>query len=129
MDLLGGDLDAGALGEALSNLGGNLIAYLGQCRSDTRRGLSGEGSPGAKDHALRGIARGNADALARLIFFWRRGIRRSNLAGIHAAAGHGLFHHGNNVCQGGVAKRLHLQRRNLEVIFHAVLNAHAHQGI
>ena len=129
MDLLGGDLDAGALGEALGDLGRYLVAHLRQRRGNARRCLSREGGPGTKDHALRGIARGNADALAGLVFFWCRRIRRSNVAGIHAAASDGLFHHGNDVCQRGVAKRLHLQLRNLEVIFHAVLNAHAHQGI
>ena len=103
MDLLGGDLDAGALSEALGNLGGNLVAHLRQCRGNARRGLSGEGGPGTKDHALRGITRGNADALAGLVFFWCRSIRRSNVAGIHAAAGYGLFHHGNDVGQRGIA--------------------------
>ena len=129
MDLLGSDFDACTFGKALGNVASNLVAYLGQCRGHSRRGLAGKGSPRAKDHALGGIARGNTHALARLIFFWRRSVLGSNLAGIYVTAGYGLFHHGNDVRQGGVAQRLHLQRRNLEVIFHAILNAHTHQGI
>ena len=102
MDLLGGDRDAGTLGEALGDLGRYLIAYLWQCRGNARSCLTGKGGPGAKDHALRGITRGNADALAGFVFFWCRRIRSSNVAGIHAATSYGLFHHGNNVCQGGI---------------------------
>ena len=103
MDLLGGDLDASTLGEALGDLGRYLIAYLWQRRGNARSCLTGKGSPGAKDHALRSITRGNADALAGFVLFWCRGVRRSNLAGIHVAASHGLFHHGNDVGQRGIA--------------------------
>ena len=118
------------------NLGGDGVVDCRQRGGHTGSSCAGVLRPGAEHHALGGVARSNAHpscpgglGLGHLgSDVAGRRVVGARLRGA-AVAGDGLLDDADHVGHGGVAKRLHLQRRDLEVVFDAVFNAHAHERI
>ena len=155
-DELGPDVHATALTQALGNFVGDFAADFRQRAGDTSGRATSQTSPGSKHQALSGITWRHADSFCLrgiglfglLGLLWLIGrallggaLRRGALVIPHCSTvfrcwasramllRNGLVDHRHDIRHRRITQSLHLQRRNLEIIFHAVLNPHAHQRI
>ena len=139
--LLRGDLYPAAFGETLGDLSCGGVVYLRQFTGDAGCRLARHGRPGRKHEAFGCITGCNthasclgcshrrllgAVATVRSGGFW--GSNRRDVI-TRCAAGDEVLHQFHDVCDRGITQRLHLQRRNCEVMLDAVFNAHAHQRV